>query len=171
MNQDEFYRIRRLPPYVFAEVTKQKAKARGDGEDIIDLGMGNPDLPTPRHIIDKLKEPVFTITAPLAMFSVPVIAEIKRKSPSKGALALDEFALAAKKNASRLQMGAGLWRHAAQNYRQLEVRAVAVREQRGHVGHGLDAHGAGAVGRTDGAGDFAMGAGFTGRNGARGCAI
>ena len=54
----EFHRIRRLPPYVFAEVNAAKAKARTAGEDIIDLGMGNPDSPTPRHIVDKLIETV-----------------------------------------------------------------------------------------------------------------
>jgi alanine-synthesizing transaminase len=53
---DEFYRIRRLPPYVFEEVNKAKAKARNDGADIIDLGMGNPDQGTPQHIVDKLIE-------------------------------------------------------------------------------------------------------------------
>src|SRR5512135_2278237 len=53
---EEFYRIRRLPPYVFEEVNKAKAKARNAGADIIDLGMGNPDLPAPAHVIDKLKE-------------------------------------------------------------------------------------------------------------------
>jgi len=54
----EFYRIKRLPPYVFAEVNAMKAAARARSEDIIDLGMGNPDLPTPQHIIDKLVETV-----------------------------------------------------------------------------------------------------------------
>ena len=53
---EEFYRIRRLPPYVFEEVNKAKAKARAAGADIVDLGMGNPDLPAPQHVIDKLKE-------------------------------------------------------------------------------------------------------------------
>ena len=57
-SQGEFHRIRRLPPYVFAEVNGAKAKARAAGEDIIDLGMGNPDSPTPRHIVDKLIETV-----------------------------------------------------------------------------------------------------------------
>jgi alanine-synthesizing transaminase len=52
----EFHRIKRLPPYVFAEVNAMKAKARAAGEDIIDLGMGNPDLPTPPHIVEKLCE-------------------------------------------------------------------------------------------------------------------
>lgn len=52
----DFYRIRRLPPYVFAEVNAMKAKARAAGNDIIDLGMGNPDLPTPSHVVDKLAE-------------------------------------------------------------------------------------------------------------------
>ena len=46
MSNADFYRIRRLPPYVFAEVNTMKARARLAGEDIIDLGMGNPDLPT-----------------------------------------------------------------------------------------------------------------------------
>ena len=46
---DEFYRIKRLPPYVFAIVNDLKAKARARGEDIIDLGMGNPDQATPPH--------------------------------------------------------------------------------------------------------------------------
>jgi len=54
----EFHRIRRLPPYVFAEVNSAKAKARTAGEDIIDLGMGNPDSPTPPHIVQKLVETV-----------------------------------------------------------------------------------------------------------------
>jgi alanine-synthesizing transaminase len=52
----EFKRIKRLPPYVFAIVNKIKMDARRRGEDIIDLGMGNPDLPTPGHIVEKLKE-------------------------------------------------------------------------------------------------------------------
>lgn len=52
----EFKRIKRLPPYVFAIVNQLKMEARRRGEDIIDLGMGNPDMPTPQHIIDKLVE-------------------------------------------------------------------------------------------------------------------
>jgi len=52
----EFNRIKRLPPYVFAIVNALKTEARQKGEDIIDLGMGNPDLPAPQHIIDKLCE-------------------------------------------------------------------------------------------------------------------
>ena len=55
---DDFYRIKRLPPYVFAEVNNAKAKLRAEGRDIIDLGMGNPDSPTPKHIVDKLREVV-----------------------------------------------------------------------------------------------------------------
>jgi alanine-synthesizing transaminase len=55
---EEFHRIRRLPPYVFAEVNKAKATARAAGADIIDLGMGNPDSPTPPHIVAKLIEAV-----------------------------------------------------------------------------------------------------------------
>lgn len=50
----EFHKIRRLPPYVFEEVNRLKARLRADGVDIIDFGMGNPDLPTPAHIIEKL---------------------------------------------------------------------------------------------------------------------
>lgn len=53
---DEFYRIKRLPPYVIAEVNNLRATARQSGRDIIDLGMGNPDLPPPPHVIDKLVE-------------------------------------------------------------------------------------------------------------------
>lgn len=52
----EFNRIKRLPPYVFGIVNALKMEARHRGEDIIDLGMGNPDLPTPKHIVDKLIE-------------------------------------------------------------------------------------------------------------------
>src|SRR5438128_7710554 len=55
---DEFYRIKRLPPYVFAEVNALKAAARAEGRDVIDLGMGNPDMPTPPHIVAKLVESV-----------------------------------------------------------------------------------------------------------------
>lgn len=53
---DEFPRIKRLPPYVFNIVNDLKAKARARGEDIIDFGMGNPDKPAPAHIVDKLVE-------------------------------------------------------------------------------------------------------------------
>jgi len=54
----DFYRIQRLPPYVFAEVNKLKAQLRKEGQDIIDFGFGNPDSPTPQHVIDKLIETV-----------------------------------------------------------------------------------------------------------------
>ena len=54
----DFHRIRRLPPYVFAEVNTAKARARAAGDDIIDLGMGNPDSATPPHIVAKLVEAV-----------------------------------------------------------------------------------------------------------------
>ena len=57
MTQD-FHRIQRLPPYVFESVNKLKAQARAAGKDIIDFGMGNPDLPTPTHIVEKLVETV-----------------------------------------------------------------------------------------------------------------
>jgi alanine-synthesizing transaminase len=53
---EDFRRIKRLPPYVFAIVNELKAEARARGEDIIDFGMGNPDQPTPKHIVDKLVE-------------------------------------------------------------------------------------------------------------------
>src|SRR6201986_5619948 len=56
--QTDFYRIKRLPPYIFEEVNRLKAQARARGEDIIDFGMGNPDMPTPQPIIDKLIETV-----------------------------------------------------------------------------------------------------------------
>jgi alanine-synthesizing transaminase len=52
----DFHRIRRLPPYVLEEVNRIKARLRGQGVDIIDFGMGNPDMPTPKHIVDKLIE-------------------------------------------------------------------------------------------------------------------
>jgi alanine-synthesizing transaminase len=55
---EEFYRIRRLPPYVFEEVNRAKAGARNGGADIIDLGMGNPDLPAPFHVVEKIKETI-----------------------------------------------------------------------------------------------------------------
>jgi alanine-synthesizing transaminase len=55
---EEFHRIRRLPPYVFEQVNRAKAAARNAGADIIDLGMGNPDLPAPAHVIEKLKDTI-----------------------------------------------------------------------------------------------------------------
>ena len=60
---EEFYRIKRLPPYVFAEVNAMKAEARARGEDIIDLGMGNPDGMPAKHVIDKLCETANNPTA------------------------------------------------------------------------------------------------------------
>ena len=56
--QGEFHKIRRLPPYVFEQVNRLKAAARADGADVVDFGMGNPDMPTPQHIVDKLVETV-----------------------------------------------------------------------------------------------------------------
>ena len=56
MNSEEFYRIKRLPPYIIAEVNAMRAEARASGRDIIDLGMGNPDLPPPQHVLEKLCE-------------------------------------------------------------------------------------------------------------------
>ena len=55
---EDFHRIRRLPPYVFEQVNRAKAVARNAGADIIDLGMGNPDLPAPAHVVEKLKETI-----------------------------------------------------------------------------------------------------------------
>jgi alanine-synthesizing transaminase len=55
---EEFHKVRRLPPYVFEQVNRLKASARAAGADIVDLGMGNPDLPTPQNIVDKLCEAV-----------------------------------------------------------------------------------------------------------------
>ena len=57
MNTD-FYRVKRLPPYVFAEVNRVKADLRANGHDVIDFGMGNPDMDTPTHIVEKLVETV-----------------------------------------------------------------------------------------------------------------
>ena len=56
--EKEFHKIGLLPPYVFAEVNAMKARARAAGADIIDFGMGNPDQPTPPHIVEKLVETV-----------------------------------------------------------------------------------------------------------------
>ena len=53
---NEFHRVRRLPPYVFSEVNAMKASARAAGEDVLDFGMGNPDLPSPPHVVEKLVE-------------------------------------------------------------------------------------------------------------------
>jgi alanine-synthesizing transaminase len=58
MTEHEFSCVKRLPPYVFAEVNTMKARARAAGEDIIDFGMGNPDSATPPHIVEKLVETV-----------------------------------------------------------------------------------------------------------------
>ena len=58
MREPQFHRIRRLPPYVFSEVNAMKAAARTAGRDVIDFGMGNPDQPTPKPVVDKLIEAV-----------------------------------------------------------------------------------------------------------------
>lgn len=55
---EDFHRIKRLPPYVFEQVNRAKAQARNGGADIVDLGMGNPDLPAPLHVVEKLKETI-----------------------------------------------------------------------------------------------------------------
>ncbi len=59
VNVEEFYRIKRLPPYVFSIINDLKLKLRREGEDIVDLGMGNPDIPTPQHIVDKAAEALY----------------------------------------------------------------------------------------------------------------
>ncbi|MBI5344583.1 MAG: alanine transaminase, partial [Deltaproteobacteria bacterium] len=56
MPNDEFYRIKQLPPYVFNIVTDLTVAARQRGEDLIDFGLGDPDQPTPRYVVDKLLE-------------------------------------------------------------------------------------------------------------------
>ena len=61
---NDFHRIKRLPPYVFEQVNKLKAEARAHGDDIIDFGMGNPDMPTPEHIVAKLVETCLLYTSP-----------------------------------------------------------------------------------------------------------
>ncbi len=53
---DDFHRIRRLPPYVFEQVNRLKKQLRDRGADIVDLGMGNPDMPAPAHVVEKLTE-------------------------------------------------------------------------------------------------------------------
>jgi alanine-synthesizing transaminase len=53
---DQFYRIAKLPPYVFAVINEMKAKMRAAGKDVVDFGMGNPDGSTPQVVIDKLCE-------------------------------------------------------------------------------------------------------------------
>jgi len=58
MTTPDFHKIRRLPPYVFEQVNRLKARLRAQGVDIIDFGMGNPDMPTPPHIVAKLIETV-----------------------------------------------------------------------------------------------------------------
>ena len=75
MNEN-FARIERLPTYVFAITNELKAKARSKGEDIIDFGMGNPDQPTPQHIVDKLVE-----RQPLLSYSNSPYSKSLRKIP------------------------------------------------------------------------------------------
>src|SRR6185437_16319955 len=58
LRMTEFHRIRRLPPYVFEHVNRARLAALARGVDIIDLGMGNPDLPTPSHIVERMRETV-----------------------------------------------------------------------------------------------------------------
>ena len=75
---EEFYRMKRLPPYVIAEVNAMRAAARAAGEDIIDLGMGNPDLPPPPHVIDKLIE---VVRKPMAIPSPRAFPAFARRRP------------------------------------------------------------------------------------------
>src|SRR3954454_23805906 len=63
MTSTDFYRIRRLPPYVFAEVNAMKAAARARGEDVVDLGMGNPDGAPPNHVMNNRAEDATNPTA------------------------------------------------------------------------------------------------------------
>src|SRR5258705_10192325 len=56
LSKDPFYRIEKLPPYVFAIINEMKAKLRASGHDVVDLGMGNPDGATPRAVVSKLAE-------------------------------------------------------------------------------------------------------------------
>jgi alanine-synthesizing transaminase len=56
--KSQFERINRLPPYIFSEINNLKLKLRSEKKDIIDFGMGNPDMATPQHIRDKLKETI-----------------------------------------------------------------------------------------------------------------
>ena len=63
----ELEKLKRLPPYVFTEVNRIKDAARAKGSDIIDFGMGNPDIPTPKHIVDKLVETLFLIKGGYAL--------------------------------------------------------------------------------------------------------
>ena len=56
--QSKFERINRLPPYIFSEINSLKIKLRSKKKDIIDFGMGNPDMPTPNHIRQKLKDTI-----------------------------------------------------------------------------------------------------------------
>ena len=83
---EDFYRISRLPPYVFGIVRDLLIEARSRGEDIIDLGMGNPDLPTPKHIVAKLVEAArnprnhrYSVTKGITKLRVAIANWYKRK--------------------------------------------------------------------------------------------
>ena len=77
-----FHRIKRLPPYVFAEVNAMKASARAAGEDVIDFGMGNPDSATPQHIVDKLAVfPPCAAPRRLITTAVSVSISTRRRKP------------------------------------------------------------------------------------------
>ena len=88
MNTD-FYRIKRLPPYIFEEVNRIKARLRAEGTDIIDFGMGNPDMPTPPHIIEKLIEtvPLKNVTSRFAMERIKQTTALPIVEPAKNASA------------------------------------------------------------------------------------
>ena len=83
---DEFYRISKLPPYVFAVVNEMKAKLRAAQQDVVDLGMGNPDGPTPRPIVNKLVEAVrnprnhrYSLSKGIPRLRDEIVARYKRK--------------------------------------------------------------------------------------------
>ena len=63
-SSEEFYRIQKLPPYVFAVINEMRARARAAQQDVIDLGMGNPDGATPRAVVSKLPSPPIVRTTP-----------------------------------------------------------------------------------------------------------
>ena len=83
---DEFYRISKLPPYVFAVVNEMKAKLRAAQQDVVDIGMGNPDGPTPRPIVNKLIEAVrnprnhrYSLSKGIPRLRDEIVARYKRK--------------------------------------------------------------------------------------------
>ena len=94
----DFHRISRLPPYVFEEVNRLKAEARARAEDIIDFGMGNPDLPTPPHIVEKLKEVDVAGVEPTA-HAFPLVNVFRADEPRAGLSNDDALCNAPKRSA------------------------------------------------------------------------